>query len=143
MAQRDRLTLQSSNKVQRRGLMTALDRAHAIVWFGADGFLEEANPNAQDFLGAEPDLIGLRLADLAGEGADPHRIGYWRRHWRTILTGEIRSEAMAVLGRQRKRYPCVITYTAMIGDDGAPRQVMVQLVEASAVAAVPGSNTLF
>lgn len=76
------------NKIERRGLMEALDAAQSLVWFDANGMIVDANDNALALFGyTESQILQQDYYALCKSG--PNCLMADKREWARISEGEM------------------------------------------------------
>ena len=125
-----RLTLQQTDRRERRGIMSALDKSHCLLWFDPHGRVIDANPNIQSLLGADQELLGnWTYADVtAGSSGST---AYYREHWARIVSGDLRSEERDVITANGDRLWCSLTHAAIRSPEGEVKLVFTLLIDLS------------
>lgn len=116
------LRLTASDRLDRRGVMAALDASQCLVWFDAFGRVVDANLNIQALLGYSGDEMGrLLYPDLVGGQG---HAAYMDRHWSRIRDGALKSEERALLTRNGAEIWSSLTYAAIRTEDGRTRRIL-------------------
>jgi len=117
-----------SDRVERRGVMAALDHAHALVWFDAEGRIVDANANALRLLAYSSTEIERRgFGDLIGD-ASAHDAAR-RKTWERICNGSIRQEERTIHSGENCELWCSVTYAAIRSDRGTVRRVLAIIID--------------
>ncbi len=104
-------------------LLSALDRAQAIIQFNLDGTIIDANDN---FL----DVMGYRLEEVRGRHhsmfADPAYAAShdYRMFWERLNMGEMQSAEYKRLGKGGKEVWIEASYNPVLGPNGRPYKVV-------------------
>lgn len=125
-----RLTLQSSDRRERRGIMAALDASHCLIWFGPTGLILDANANTQSLLATELGrLTGAQYRDLvAMQGGS---LAYYDEHWRRIASGDLKAEERDVLTADGRRLWCSLTHAPILTAERSVKLVFTLLIDLS------------
>ncbi|MHA3976095.1 PAS domain-containing protein [Halovulum sp. GXIMD14794] len=127
-----RLTLQSADRAEYRGLMAALDATQCLIWFDASGQVEGANANAQGLFDLPlEDLRTLSLAELAETAHKPGHSPYYERHWARVLQGRLRTEERVLFDRHGREIWCSLTYAPVRNEAGAVTRVCALIINLS------------
>ena len=123
-----RLVLRHSDRVERRGVMAALDAAQCLIWFDAQGRLVDANENTQSML-AMP-LQDLGMMDYGSLVGDPEaHAHHTRKRWGRIRDGLLRSEERGLFAADGSEIWCSLTYAAIRSEQGGTRRVLAIAID--------------
>jgi PAS domain S-box-containing protein len=131
-----KLVLNPSDRVERRGLMRALDEAQCLIWMSPDGDVLDANENAVDLFGysgagfRERSFFNLICGRRAPMAAD-------LRIWASICAGELRHEERSLFRFDAEEVWTSASYAVMRNPNGAPRRILMLVINLSSWAWKP------
>lgn len=125
-----RLILTNPDRIERRGVMAALDTNQCLVWFDPTGRIAEANARMQALVDLpQTRLERMTYQDLMGETG--RHDSYFKTHWTRIATGAITSEEREIPLRDRPSLWVSITYAAILDAEGKTRRVLAIVIDLS------------
>lgn len=129
-----------ADKMERRGLMKALDASQALLWFDAAGRVVDANTNVLHLLGYSPDEV-LRhdYFDLTSDS--PGQLLAQRRHWMRICNGELTHHECGFHRPDGGEVWASVSYAALRQENGQTRRVLAILIDLTRWAWKPNSMT--
>lgn len=131
-------TSDSPDKVERRGLMRALDEAQALVWFDRRGVVVDANENALELFGYGMEAFrGLDYGQLCGSGAA--HILQEKREWSRILQGQVQHTERNFRHSDGRGVWTAVNFSVLRNTDGTPRRVVGIFVDLARFAWKPKS----
>ena len=107
-----------------RALVSALDRAQAMLTFGLNGMLLAANAGAQGLFGLSPEDIGqldhgrLTCPDAAGNGEPPE-------FWRDLCAGSLKTGQFKRMARSGKPFWINGCYVPVTDDGGRVTRIVL------------------
>ncbi|MFQ5623756.1 MAG: PAS domain-containing protein [Paracoccaceae bacterium] len=124
----DRTSKTRSDKIERKGLMAALDASQALVWFDPDGRVVDVNDNAVTMFGyAQQEFIRLDFFDLCGESASSRRS--LERQWLQVVSGERCNDERNFMTRDGKRLWASVSYAALRNEYNLARRVVAIFID--------------
>ena len=125
-----------SDKIERRGLMRALDSAQSLVWFDARGIIVDANANALEMFNyANDDILNADYGQLCG--TTQANILHEKREWARILSDEIQHTERGYKRRDGAEVWAAVNFSVLRNPDGTPRRVVAIFVDMSRFAWKP------
>lgn len=119
---------QIADKMERRGLMKALDASQNLLWFDANGRIVDANRNVLNLLGYSADEILLHdFFDLTIDNQG--QLLSQRRTWLRISTGDLVHNEVSFHGKDRIDVWASVNYAALRHDNGETRRVLAILID--------------
>ena len=130
-------TVKWPDQMERRGLMDALDQAHAIVWFDPQGQVVDGNENAIRLFGLTGNELFLEdYFTLCGQSRPSNMAD--RREWARIAAGEmVHCERNFVSSDGTKIWSSAI-YAAIKREDDTTRRVIAIIIDLTRFAKKPG-----
>ncbi len=117
-----------NNRIERRGLMDALDASQALVWFDANGMIVDANANALELFGysgaeiVQQDYFSLCHSDGASGVAD-------KREWQRIAEGLTFHTERGFCNRDGTEVWASVNFAAIRNDSGKTRRVVAIFID--------------
>ncbi len=124
-AKRDR---GQANRIERRGLMDALDASQSLVWFDGAGMVVDANSNALEMFGfsdseiLKQDYFSLCRRDAQASMAD-------KREWQRISGGEMVHTERSFWRKDGQEVWASVNFAAIRNDAGKTRRVMALFID--------------
>ena len=121
------------DRMERRGLMDALDRAHAIVWFDPSGQVVDGNENALGLFGLSLDgFLAQDHFSLCRESRVESIAA--RREWGRIVAGEQVHTERNFYRSDGQRIWSSAVYAAIKREDGTTRRVIAIIIDLTRLA---------
>ncbi len=115
---------QTSDRIERRGLMKALDQSQSLIWFDATGQVVEANDNMMRMLGIGfDDLSELTYEKLVSR--TPMKPEALDRLWGSILSGHRTNDERDILTGDGTDIWCSLNYAVLRNASGTARRVLM------------------
>ncbi len=128
------------DKMERRGLMKALETSQNLLWFDANGRIVDANEKTLALLGYSADEILCHdFFDLTVE--KPSHLLSQKRTWLRITTGEHVHSECSFRGKNGVDVWASVNYAALRHDNGETRRVLAILIDLTKWAWKPNSLT--
>ncbi len=103
--------------------LAAIDRSMAVIAFGLDGTILEANANFLDALGYSRDeVVGRKHAMFVPTG-ERDSAGY-AEFWRALGRGTVQQGRFQRVGKDGRRVWIEASYNPVLGSDGVPTKVV-------------------
>jgi methyl-accepting chemotaxis protein len=126
----ERVRQMRSDKMERRGLMAALDASQALIWFDAAGRIVDANDNALTMFGYSiDDLLQRSYSDLIH--APTRQDHSYQRLWERIQTGQLRNEERSYYTASGSEVWTSANFAAITNEFGLTRRVLAILIDLS------------
>ncbi len=117
-----------SNRIERRGLMDALDASQALVWFDATGMVVDANGNALAMFGfSEAEILKQDYFTLCRRDAQPNMAD--KREWHRIAAGEMFHTERSFWGKDGQEVWASVSFAAIRNDSGKTRRVVAIFID--------------
>ena len=117
----------AADRLDRRGVMAALEASHPLLWFNARGQVIDANLRTRNLLlyalGAQDKTT---YADLTGLAVDAE---FTDKHWERIAAGQIQCEERALYRSDGTEVWCALNHAAVLNADGSTRRVLTILID--------------
>ena len=126
----ERVRQMRSDKMERRGLMAALDASQALIWFDAAGRIVDANDNALAMFGYSiDDFLQRSYSDLIH--APTRQDHAYQRLWERIQTGQLRNEERSYYTASGSEVWTSANFAAITNEFGLTRRVLAILIDLS------------
>lgn len=120
--------VQIADKMERRGLMKALEASQNLIWFDANGRVVDANQNALGLLGyAAEEMLRHDFFDLTME--NQAQLLSQRRIWLRISSGELVHSEISFHGKDGIDVWASVSFAALRHDNGETRRVLAMLID--------------
>lgn len=123
-----------SDRIERRGLMAALDASQSLVWFDASGSVVDANENALQMFGySELEMMKQDFCVLCGS-SNNGRSGSSgslasRREWNRIATGETVHNERSFVTSDGAEIWASVSFAAIKNENGVTRRVVAIFID--------------
>lgn len=125
-----------ANKVERRGLMDALDASQSLVWFDAHGNIVDANENAlRLFSFGASEVVQQDYRTLCGN--NPKQALADKREWNRIASGEMCHNERSFKSKDGREIWSSVNFAAVLNADGSTRRVVAIFIDMSRFAWKP------
>jgi len=117
-----------TNRIERRGLMDALDQSQALIWFDAVGLVADSNENAQKLFGysarhfLDQDYYTLCHPSKPASLSD-------KREWQRAADGEMYHTERCFMDAERREIWASVNYAAIRNEAGITRRVMAIFID--------------
>ena len=117
-----------SNRIERRGLMDALDASQNLVWFDANGVIVDANPNALKlFAYQEDEMLKQDYFSICGNNA--RQLMADKRQWARIASGELNHMERSFVGKNAHEVWSSVNFAAIKNENGSTRRVLALFID--------------
>ncbi len=117
-----------SNRIERRGLMDALDASQNLVWFDANGMIVDANPNAlRLFEYSDEDIVKQDYFALCGN--NPRQLMADKRQWGRIASGEVNHMERSYVSCHGREVWASVNFAAIKNENGSTRRVLALFID--------------
>lgn len=128
-----------TDRIERRGLMAALDTSQSLVWFDANGAIVDANRNAQQmFAYNEVEMLQQDYYILCG-ASQSHALSY-RREWNSISEGKTKHTERSFVAKDGTEVWASVNYAAIKNENGSTRRVMAIFIDMGRFACKPSDR---
>ena len=111
------------NKIERRGLMDALDASQALVWFDANGMIVDANDNALELFDySEQDILKQDYYALCKSSPNRHMAD--QREWARIADGQMNHTERNYKTRTGQEVWASVNFSSIKTESGRTRRVV-------------------
>ncbi len=128
VAQEPEISRGQSNRIERRGLMDALDASQNLIWFDANGVIVDANPNALNLFAYGADEI-LKQDYFTLCGNNPRHLMADKRQWNRIAAGEVNHMERSYVGKTGKEVWASVNFAAIKNENGTTRRVLALVID--------------
>jgi len=126
----------ASNKIERRGLMDALDASQSLVWFDGAGAIVDANDNAlRLFVYGDGEIQKQDYYVLCG--GNPKQLLADKREWSRVAAGEICHTERSFKAKDGREIWSSVNFAAVLNPDGSTRRVVAIFIDMSRFAWKP------
>ena len=128
VAHEPELSRNQSNRIERRGLMDALDASQNLVWFDANGMIVDANPNALNlFTYDHEDMLKQDYFGICGN--NPRQLMADKRQWGRIASGEVNHMERSFVGKDGHEVWASVNFAAIKNENGSTRRVLALFID--------------
>ncbi len=125
--ERRSLVLDPSDRVERRGIMRALDQAQCLIWFDADGFVVDANANAVSLFRCPHDRFVRQSFHQLSCGPRKPTAGDFR-NWARIIAGATHNEERRFYASDGEEIWASASYAVVRNPDDSIRRVLAIVI---------------
>jgi methyl-accepting chemotaxis protein len=127
-AEQSVLLLKPTDRIERRGMMAALDKAHPLIWFDGDGRVVDGNANTQALLGYDLSaLMGIDYRTLVGETEEPLFVTETR--WARICDSQLTTEERHLTTSRGSEIWSSISYAVVRNHNETVRRVLAIAID--------------
>lgn len=117
-----------ANRIERRGLMDALEASQSLVWFDANGMVVEANANARHMFAYNASEVLLQEYCSLCPPCKHNQLAN-KREWQRIANGELINTERSFISNDGSEIWASVTFAVIKNASGRARRVLAIFID--------------